>query len=80
MTPDELKNFRAMVGLQQDELAAVFGVSRRTLQDMENGTADIRHSIDLACMSYARGTKKYDEERAELTLKRRNKLKRRKCT
>lgn len=65
MTPEQLKAFRKMVGLSQSGMATMLGYGRRNVQLMETGKAEIRPCVDLACVAYALGIRKYDGPTAQ---------------
>ena len=60
MNGDELKSFRNMVGLSQDQMATQLGYSRRNYQFMERSVNAVRKSVSLACAAYALGIREYD--------------------
>ena len=60
MNGSELKAFRKMVGLSQNDMAETLGYGRRNYQLMERNMAEIRPCVDLACAAYALGIRHYD--------------------
>jgi len=52
MTPQELKDARLKLQLDQDQLGWRLGLSRVSISQMENGHQDIRESIALAIKAF----------------------------
>ena len=48
MQPDELKALRKGQGMTQDQFAAALGISRKVVNEMENGKAAIERRTELA--------------------------------
>lgn len=49
MTPTDLKSWRARHKLTQRDAADMFGITYRTIQNMESGVTVIKPVYDLAC-------------------------------
>ena len=75
MDGKELKAFRKMVGLSQNDMADVLGFGRRHYQMMERDMAEIRNCVPLACAAYALGILEYDGPTAKAQWMRRNERK-----
>ena len=60
MNGDQLKAFREMVGLSQQDMADQLGYGRRNYQLMETGETPVRNSVALACAAFALGIREYD--------------------
>lgn len=60
MDAAELKNFRKMVNLSQQQMADMLGYCRRNYMMMERGDILIRNCVKLACAAYALGIEQYD--------------------
>ncbi len=73
MNSTDLKSFRKMVRLSQQQLATLLGYSRRNYQKMENGEYKIRNSVKLACAAHALGIEHYDGPTAKRDYQRRKK-------
>lgn len=71
MNGTELKQFRKMVGLSQNDMAEMLGYGRRNYQMMERDMAEIRNGVGLACAAYALGIREYDGPTAQAQWERR---------
>lgn len=61
MTHTELKAWRLSQHLTQPDAANLLGYSLRQYQNMEDGTAEIRNAIKLACKQISLQNKQTDE-------------------
>lgn len=48
MQPDHMKSLRKAAGMTQEKLAAEIGMTRKSINDMENGRAPIERRTELA--------------------------------
>lgn len=71
MDGKQLKAFREMMGLKQEELADLLGYTRRQYQKLEQGEIEIRGAVRLACAALALGIYEYDGPMAEYYMSRR---------
>jgi transcriptional regulator with XRE-family HTH domain len=60
MNSAELKEFRKMMQFSQAQMADKLGYARRQYQLMEQGKADIRPCVGLACAAMALGIQEYN--------------------
>lgn len=49
MTPDEFRDWRHRMGLRQEDAGEALGYSRRWVQMVEAGEANITKAVELAC-------------------------------